>query len=218
MRQGWFLIIFRSCIQVSTTLVCMVKAKFSSERPIPSFMFTQIFFEIIKSDCYKFQSRVLSSITCLRVFCFRDAYSLAKSPRTLKGAIEFLWIGGQQLDLTLNTHPDPELEAFPGLPERELMSWKNNAFWSFDQFEHMNKPLVIWDVVAAFLAFRQSIPPYVEHIFIRWMRTFLDQNLRFHLQSHLKYVNYYQTPHPVSCTCSMSLADVYFLKNSRQSR
>ncbi|XP_027100819.2 uncharacterized protein [Coffea arabica] len=92
--------------------------------------------------------------------------------RTLKGAIEFLWIGGQQLDLTLNTHPDPELEAFTGLPERELMSWKNNVFWSFNQFEHVNKPLVIWDVVAPFLAFRQSIPPYVEHILIRWMRTF----------------------------------------------
>lgn len=93
--------------------------------------------------------------------------------RTLKAAIEFLWIGGQQLDLTLNMQSDPELEAFPGLPGRELISWENNVFWSFNQFEHMNKSLVIWDVIAAFLAFRQSIPHYVERILIRWMRTFL---------------------------------------------
>lgn len=95
---------------------------------------------------------------------------MAKSPRTQKAVIEFLWIGGQQLDLTLNTLSDFEFEAFPGFPETELISWENNLLWSFSKYEHTNKPLVIWDVVAALLAFRQSIPNYADYVLFKWMR------------------------------------------------
>ncbi|KAL3524457.1 hypothetical protein ACH5RR_017291 [Cinchona calisaya] len=95
--------------------------------------------------------------------------------RTQKAAVEFLWIGGQQRELTLNAQPDFEVEAFPA-PERELISWENNILWSFNQYEHANKPLVMWDVVAALLAFRQSIPNYVEHILLKWTRSFLGSH------------------------------------------
>ncbi|XP_059300256.1 uncharacterized protein LOC132052640 [Lycium ferocissimum] len=91
--------------------------------------------------------------------------------RALKAAVEFLWIGGQQLELSATVCPDFDVKAFPDFPEKELISWENNILWSLNQHEHLDKPLVVWDVVAAFLAFKQSIPKYVKHIVLKWLKS-----------------------------------------------
>lgn len=90
--------------------------------------------------------------------------------RTLKAAVEFIWIGGQQLDLVFDSPPDFYHEAFPGFPEKELMSWEINILKSLNQYRHVDKPLVLWDAVAALCAFNQSIPSFVQHILRNWMR------------------------------------------------
>ncbi|KAI5657533.1 hypothetical protein M9H77_26326 [Catharanthus roseus] len=89
--------------------------------------------------------------------------------RSQKAAVVFLWIGGQQLDLIWDIYPDFDIEDFPGLAEKELMSWDNNIIWSLNQYHNVEKPLVLWDVVAALSAFKQSAPKYLDHILLKWM-------------------------------------------------
>uniref|UniRef100_A0A0V0ITQ3 Putative ovule protein n=1 Tax=Solanum chacoense TaxID=4108 RepID=A0A0V0ITQ3_SOLCH len=91
--------------------------------------------------------------------------------RALKAAVEFLWIGGQQLEISSTVCPDFDVKIFPDFPEKELISWENNILWSLNQHEPLDKPLVVWDVVAALLAFKQSIPKYVEHIVLKWLKS-----------------------------------------------
>lgn len=43
--------------------------------------------------------------------------------------------------------------------------------WSLNQLKNLNKPMVVWEVVAALLAFRHSIPEYVDHILLKWLAT-----------------------------------------------
>lgn len=90
--------------------------------------------------------------------------------RALKAAVEYLWIGGQQLEISSAVCPDFDVKVFPDFPEKELISWENNILWSLNWHEYLDKPLVVWDVVAALLAFKQSIPTYVEHIVLKWLK------------------------------------------------
>lgn len=94
-----------------------------------------------------------------------------KTFRALKAAVEFLWIGGQQLETSSTVCPDFDVKVFPDFPEKELISWENNILWSLNQHEPLDKPLVVWDVVAALLAFKQSIPKYVKHIVLKWLKS-----------------------------------------------
>lgn len=91
--------------------------------------------------------------------------------RTQKAAVEFFWIGGQQLDISAEIYPDYNTEAFSGFPEEELFNWESNLLWSLKQLEHPDKPLVVWDIIASLSAFKQSAPKYVEHILIEWLAT-----------------------------------------------
>ncbi|XP_016508487.1 uncharacterized protein LOC107826060 isoform X1 [Nicotiana tabacum] len=91
--------------------------------------------------------------------------------RALKAAVEFLWIGGQQLDNSSTVYPDFDVKVFPDFPEKELISWENNILWSLNQHEPLDKPLVVWDVVAALLAFKQSISIFVKRIIIKWLKS-----------------------------------------------
>ncbi|CAI9108897.1 OLC1v1008599C1 [Oldenlandia corymbosa var. corymbosa] len=91
--------------------------------------------------------------------------------RIQKAVVEYLWIGGQQLDLTVCIDERIEDEAIPDFPTRELISWEQNLLWSFKQHEHGNKPLVIWDIVASMLALRQCVPNHVVNIIIQWLRS-----------------------------------------------
>ncbi|KAK1571297.1 hypothetical protein Q3G72_014717 [Acer saccharum] len=91
--------------------------------------------------------------------------------RAQKAAVEFLWIGGQQIDALSGTFPEYGLEAFPDFSKKGLVSWVDNILWSLKQFEHLDKPLVVWDVIAALLAFKRSVPKYVECILVKWLST-----------------------------------------------
>ncbi|KAL8049351.1 hypothetical protein ABFX02_06G016100 [Erythranthe guttata] len=92
--------------------------------------------------------------------------------RTHKAAVEFLWIGGQQLGIS-STSPDINSEYFPGFPEKELFCWETNILWSLNQYENLNRLLNIWDIVAALLAFKQSAPEYVGHVLLKWLKSYL---------------------------------------------
>ncbi|KAL0400535.1 UNVERIFIED_CONTAM: hypothetical protein Slati_4083400 [Sesamum latifolium] len=92
--------------------------------------------------------------------------------RTHRAAVEFLWIGGQQLDISSGACPDIDNESFPGLPEKVLIWWECNMLWSLSQYENPSRLLNIWDIVAALLAFKQSAPEYVEHILLKWLTSY----------------------------------------------
>ncbi|KAK3042074.1 hypothetical protein RJ639_001776 [Escallonia herrerae] len=94
--------------------------------------------------------------------------------RTQKAAVEFFWIGGQALDNLSNRSPDFDVEAFP---VEELVCWDYNILWSLNFYQHLDRPVVMWDIVAALLAFKQSAPEYVEHIIVRWVRSFVGSEL-----------------------------------------
>ncbi|CAK9141586.1 unnamed protein product [Ilex paraguariensis] len=89
--------------------------------------------------------------------------------RTQKAAIEFFWIGGQQLDNLSNRCLDFDAESLPGFPAMELVYWEHNILCSLNQYEHPDKPLVIWDIISALLAFKQHAPKYVERILLKWL-------------------------------------------------
>jgi hypothetical protein len=89
--------------------------------------------------------------------------------RAQKAVVEFYWIGGQQLDLLSNASLPFNVKEFPGFPEKELTSWESNILWSLKQYEHLDKPLVVWDIIAALLAFKQTASKFVEHIMLKWL-------------------------------------------------
>ncbi|KAL3838023.1 hypothetical protein ACJIZ3_022614 [Penstemon smallii] len=96
--------------------------------------------------------------------------------RTHKGAVDFHWIGGQQLDVSSNMPSDLDFKAFPGFPEKELFWWKNNILWSLNQFENLNRLLNLWDIVAALLSFKKSVTKYVEHILLNWLTSYFGSH------------------------------------------
>ncbi|XP_075481519.1 uncharacterized protein LOC142522215 isoform X2 [Primulina tabacum] len=96
--------------------------------------------------------------------------------RTQKAAIEFLWIGGQQLDTSSNICFDIDFGSFPGFPEVELIWWEKNILWSLSLCGSFSGLLNIWDIVAALVSFKQSIPNYVEHILQKWLTSYFGSN------------------------------------------
>lgn len=91
--------------------------------------------------------------------------------RARKGAIEFLWIGGQQLDISCTTSLDNGVEVFPGL-SKELKLWESNILWSLNKFEDLSTILNIWDIVAALTAFREGMADFVECILLKWLKVY----------------------------------------------
>lgn len=62
-----------------------------------------------------------------------------------------------------------DAEKFPDLSKKEFVHWESSMSWSLNKFKNLNKPMVVWDVVAALVAFRQSIPEYVDYILLKWL-------------------------------------------------
>ncbi|KAF8379920.1 hypothetical protein HHK36_027385 [Tetracentron sinense] len=89
--------------------------------------------------------------------------------RTQKAAVEFLWIGGQQVEVLSDRYPEFGSGTFTGLSEREMGCWESNILWSLKQYDNVDKPLVLWDVIAALSAFKQSTPNYVDRILVKWL-------------------------------------------------
>ncbi|XP_024977475.1 uncharacterized protein LOC112515069 [Cynara cardunculus var. scolymus] len=86
--------------------------------------------------------------------------------RSQKGAVEFFWIGGQKLGSLLQNDPD---ENFPGFPNMDLVNWGRNILWSLNQYKSLDKPLVLWDIIAALSAFKKSEVSYLERILVKWL-------------------------------------------------
>ena len=89
--------------------------------------------------------------------------------RAQKAVVEFFWIGGQQQDLLSKASPLVDVVEFPAFPEKELAYWESNILWSLKQYEHLDKPLVLWDIIAALLAFKQTTSKFVEHVLLKWL-------------------------------------------------
>ncbi|XP_073016590.1 uncharacterized protein [Primulina eburnea] len=84
-----------------------------------------------------------------------DLLNLMYKGRTQKAAIEFLWIGGQQLDTSSNICFDIDFGSFP---------------------VSLSGLLNIWEIVAALMSFKQPIPNYVEHILQKWLTSYFGSN------------------------------------------
>ncbi|XP_042035597.1 uncharacterized protein LOC121781951 [Salvia splendens] len=93
--------------------------------------------------------------------------------RSHKSAVEFLWVGGQQLDPFVITSTEIAKEKFPGFPEKVLTWWEMNMLGYLNKYENPNRLLNIFDIVAALRAFKQSAPKYVEHILLKWLASCL---------------------------------------------
>ncbi|KAH7660679.1 Histone acetyltransferase protein [Dioscorea alata] len=89
--------------------------------------------------------------------------------RTQKAAAEFLWIGGQSLMIPSEKHLDCNPETISGSSENDLMCWESNILWSLECFENVDKPLSFWDVIAALVHFRKTMPLFLENLLIKWI-------------------------------------------------
>lgn len=69
------------------------------------------------------------------------------------------------------------MEVFFGFDHNELVYWEHNILWSLNHFENPNRPLVIWDIIAALLAFNDSAPKYVNHILSKWLISYVGPEL-----------------------------------------
>lgn len=97
--------------------------------------------------------------------------------RTQRAAVEFFWIGGQQFEISSTKNLDFDIEACPGFSRDELGFWGSKLLWSLSQFERHVKHLVIWDIIAASLAFKQCAPKFIEGIFLRWLELLFEGHL-----------------------------------------
>ena len=90
--------------------------------------------------------------------------------RTQKAAVQFFWIGGEEIEVMPNSSYF-YTENVSNMSKKEFVRWESSILWSLNQFKNLNKPMVVWEVVAALLAFRHSIPEYVDHILLKWLAT-----------------------------------------------
>ncbi|XP_010253730.1 PREDICTED: uncharacterized protein LOC104594717 isoform X2 [Nelumbo nucifera] len=93
--------------------------------------------------------------------------------RTQKAAVEFFWIGGQQVEVSLDTYPDIGTEGLSGFLGKELACWEANILWSLKKYEYIDKPLVLWDAIEALSGFKQAAPKYVERVLTKWISSCL---------------------------------------------
>lgn len=106
-----------------------------------------------------------------------------------KAIVEFFWIGGQQLDMLSPTSQDFGDDAFLGFSANELTYWESNILWSLKKYENLDEPLVIWDIIAALLAFKQSISKYVDRLLVKWLSvTYLGSHINLSVDEVLTRV------------------------------
>ncbi|KAI3806272.1 hypothetical protein L1987_22171 [Smallanthus sonchifolius] len=90
--------------------------------------------------------------------------------RSQKAVVEFFWIGGQNLQ----DEGEPDDKNFPGFPNMDLVNWGRNILWSLNQYEHhLDRPLAVWDMIAALSALIKSEVNYVEQILVKWLMSSL---------------------------------------------
>ncbi|KAL9259965.1 hypothetical protein AKJ16_DCAP21611 [Drosera capensis] len=94
--------------------------------------------------------------------------------RIMKASLEFFWIGGQQLSLTSNVQLKLDDNILSGFPEEDLVHWGSNILWSLNRFECVDHHLVVWDIIAASVAFQRCAPKFTEHVLSIWMSSLFD--------------------------------------------
>ncbi|XP_011649660.1 uncharacterized protein LOC101210970 isoform X2 [Cucumis sativus] len=99
-----------------------------------------------------------------------DSLDKMYQARTQKAAVQFFWIGGEEIEVMPNSSYF-YTENVSNMSKKEFVRWESSILWSLNQFKNLNKPMVVWEVVAALLAFRHSIPEYVDHILLKWLAT-----------------------------------------------
>ncbi|XP_050235832.1 uncharacterized protein LOC126685889 [Mercurialis annua] len=110
--------------------------------------------------------------------------------RTFKAVVEFFWIGGQQWDPLSNTSLELANESFFGFSEKELAYWESSILWSLKKIENSKKPQVMWDSIAALLAFKKLIPEYVNHILAKWLSiTYLGSHMNLSVDEILMRIS-----------------------------
>ena len=76
--------------------------------------------------------------------------------RVLRAAIEYHWIGGLHVDICLNRPVPFYTEELSGLAEKDLTNWGSNIIWSLNQYQCLDRPLVLLDIILALLDFKVS--------------------------------------------------------------
>ncbi|XP_048230227.1 uncharacterized protein LOC8269545 isoform X3 [Ricinus communis] len=110
--------------------------------------------------------------------------------RAQKAIVEFFWIGGQQWDPLSKTSLELASESVFGFSEKELVYWESSILWSLKKIEDLQKPLVMWDIIAALLAFKKFIPKYADHILARYLSmTFLGSHINLSINEILMRIS-----------------------------
>ncbi|KAL5137529.1 hypothetical protein HKD37_10G027882 [Glycine soja] len=108
---------------------------------------------------------VIATVHCLDVEKLNRMYE----GRILRAAIEYFWIGGLQVDVQLKSPFSCYIEGNSSYVEKELTYWGTNIIWSLNQYQCHDKPLVLWDIIAALSAFKDNNLKYAEHLLIEWI-------------------------------------------------
>ncbi|KAI4338038.1 hypothetical protein L6164_016393 [Bauhinia variegata] len=112
------------------------------------------------------------SLVIATVHCFeRENLNRMYEGRIYKAAVEYFWIGGHQADVLSKTRFLFNTEEHPRFQEKELDYWDANIIWSLKQYQCLDKPLVLWDIIAALSSFKKYNSEYVEHILMKWLST-----------------------------------------------
>nr|XP_043622615.1 uncharacterized protein LOC122594210 [Erigeron canadensis]XP_043622616.1 uncharacterized protein LOC122594210 [Erigeron canadensis] len=119
--------------------------------------------------------------------------------RSLKGAVEFFWIGGQKL----KEDPESNKESLPGFPNMDLVNWGNNILWSLNQCERFYKPIVVWDVITALSVLKKSNVNYVEKVLATWLLSYAEFEWGRTLETVL--------PHVFECLPSLTSRQLHLL-------
>ncbi|KAI3980122.1 hypothetical protein MKX01_034728 [Papaver californicum] len=90
--------------------------------------------------------------------------------RTQKATVEFFWVGGQHVEVSSDVNEG---------------SGSLNILLSLNQYDNLNKPLVLWDVISALSALEKSTPKFVEKILVKWLSWLLDSNIGFSIDKIL---------------------------------
>ncbi|KVH92111.1 hypothetical protein Ccrd_005858 [Cynara cardunculus var. scolymus] len=159
-----------SCSQDNSLRSWIIKGDSLHEVPLPSNILGDRISIDVWFDPVFFVRSIAVSPANLVVVAVRSFDTNLLNPmyqaRSQKGAVEFFWIGGQKLGSLLQNDPD---ENFPGFPNMDLVNWGRNILWSLNQYKSLDKPLVLWDIIAALSAFKKSEVSYLERILVKWL-------------------------------------------------
>ncbi|XP_022642519.1 uncharacterized protein LOC106771179 isoform X3 [Vigna radiata var. radiata] len=128
---------------------------------------------------------VIATVHCFDVEKLNRMYE----GRVLRAAIDYFWIGGLQMEVQLKSPFSCCIEGNSSYLEKELIYWGTNIIWSLNQYQCHDKPLVLWDIITALLAFKDHNSKYAEHIIIKWIASsFLQLDMDLPSEKVLSFV------------------------------